>query len=125
MALCGIKPGIPVILRELEPSSAFFKHGQSLRVIGKLESFEIETGIVVISDGGFKLKIDMQHLRDFNFRTGSLYQFIGELKFGHDNDAMLEARIGRNVDGLDLNLYKQSLQIRRKIEANLLSRKRS
>ncbi|KAJ3693922.1 hypothetical protein LUZ60_009402 [Juncus effusus] len=117
MSLPGVKSGILVILREFEPSSASLKQGQSIRVIGKLESYEIETGIVVISDGGIKLKIDMQHLRDFNFRTGSLYQFIGELKFGTEHDAMLEARVARNVDGRDLNLYEQSLQFCRKVHA--------
>lgn len=35
MASSGLKPGVPVILRELEPSSEFFKQGTSLRVTGK------------------------------------------------------------------------------------------
>jgi hypothetical protein len=35
--------------------------------------------------------------------------------------AILLARIGRNVDGLDLNLYQQALLIRRQHEAKLLS----
>ena len=37
MATSGIKPGVPVILRELDPSSPFFKHGQSLLREGELE----------------------------------------------------------------------------------------
>jgi CST complex subunit TEN1 len=35
MASSGLKPGVPVILRELEPSSEMFKQGASLRVTGK------------------------------------------------------------------------------------------
>lgn len=35
--------------------------------------------------------------------------------------AILQARVGRNVDGLDLNLYQQSLIVRRQHEARLLS----
>lgn len=35
MASSTIKPGVLVALRELEPSSQFFKHGTSLRVTGK------------------------------------------------------------------------------------------
>jgi len=31
----GLKPGVPVILRELEPSSEMFKQGASLRVTGR------------------------------------------------------------------------------------------
>ncbi|KAJ1287814.1 hypothetical protein BS78_02G039500 [Paspalum vaginatum] len=35
MASAGLKPGVPVILRELEPSSEFFKQGASVRVTGR------------------------------------------------------------------------------------------
>jgi hypothetical protein len=37
---------------------------------------------------------------------------------------ILQARIGRNVDGLDLNLYQQSLLIRRQHKAKLQSSRR-
>lgn len=53
----------------------------------------------------------------------SLEQFY--IKFGAwVLQAILEARVGRNVDGLDLNLYQQSLIIRRQHEAKLLSSRR-
>ncbi|XP_078160961.1 CST complex subunit TEN1-like [Carex rostrata] len=84
MAASGIKPGFPVILRELEPSSPIFKHGQSLRVTGRLESYQAETGIAEISDGNVSLKIVTQHLINLIFCAGSLYQFIGELVIDFD-----------------------------------------
>ncbi|XP_008775679.2 CST complex subunit TEN1 [Phoenix dactylifera] len=112
----NIKPGIPVVLQELEPSSPLFKQGASLRVTGKLQAYSVETAIAVVTDGGVSLKIDTQHLRDTSFRIGSIYQFIGELLIQPDNDAILQARVGRNVDGIDLNLYHQSLQLRRQFE---------
>ena len=34
MASAGLKPGVPVTLRELEPSSEMFKQGASFRVTG-------------------------------------------------------------------------------------------
>ncbi|KAG0478538.1 hypothetical protein HPP92_013257 [Vanilla planifolia] len=108
---------------ELEPSSPFFKGGQSLRVTGRLESYSSESAIAVIVDGGVTLRVDTQHLRDINFRISSIYQFIGELKIQEGNQAILEARIGRNVDGMDLNLYHQSIQLRRKFEADLTKSK--
>ncbi|KAG0476892.1 hypothetical protein HPP92_013733 [Vanilla planifolia] len=114
----AIKPGILVALLELEPSSPFFKGGQSLRVTGRLEIHSSESAIAVIVDGGVTLRVDTQHLRDINFRISSIYQFIGELKIQEGNQAILEARIGRNVDGMDLNLYHQSIQLRRKFEAD-------
>eukprot|EP00262_Sarcandra_glabra_P004280 TRINITY_DN1523_c2_g1_i2.p1 TRINITY_DN1523_c2_g1~~TRINITY_DN1523_c2_g1_i2.p1 ORF type:complete len:125 (+),score=11.85 TRINITY_DN1523_c2_g1_i2:214-588(+) len=117
MASSTIKPGILVALQELE-SSPLFKQGASLRVTGKLQEYCVETAIAVIVDGNISLKIDTQHLRDINFRVGSIYQFIGEFLVQPDNTAMLQARVGRNVDGIDLNLYHQSLQLRRQFEAN-------
>ncbi|KAK1318310.1 hypothetical protein QJS10_CPB04g00931 [Acorus calamus] len=116
MASSTIKPGILVTLQELDSSSPYYQHGASLRVTGKLQKYSIENAIAVISDGGASLKIDTKHLRDLNFRVGSIYQFIGELFIHPDNDAILQARIGRNVDGIDLNLYYQSLKLLRQFE---------
>ncbi|RRT63978.1 hypothetical protein B296_00004272, partial [Ensete ventricosum] len=35
--------------------------------------------------------------------------------------AILQARVGRIVDGLDINLYHQSLQLRRQFEVELMN----
>ncbi|KAJ1692082.1 hypothetical protein LUZ63_008780 [Rhynchospora breviuscula] len=116
MASLGIKPGVPVMLRELQPSSPFFKHGQSLRLIGKLEAYQVENGVAEISDGVVTLKVNTRNLTDLVFCVGSLYQFIGELAIGlNSNDVLLLARVGRIVDGLDLNLYQQSLHLSRNL----------
>ncbi|KAK8947305.1 hypothetical protein KSP39_PZI006410 [Platanthera zijinensis] len=123
MASSVIKPGILVSLQELDSSSPLFKEGQSVRATGKLESYSVESGMAVIIDGGATLLIDTQHLRDISFRPGSIYQFIGELHISQDSQAVLEARIGRNVDGIDLNLYHQTIQLRRKFEADLAKTK--
>ncbi|KAJ0978553.1 hypothetical protein J5N97_014027 [Dioscorea zingiberensis] len=119
----AIKHGIPATLQELEPSSPLFKQGTSLRVTGKLQVYSVETAVAIIADGGTSLKIDTQHLRGNSFRIGSVYQFIGELLIQSDNDAILQARVGRNVDGIDLNLYHQSLQLLRKFETELMRSK--
>ncbi|CAL5061988.1 unnamed protein product [Urochloa decumbens] len=125
MASAGLKPGVPVILRELEPSSEMFKQGASLRVTGTLQSYDVDSAIAVIQDGSVSLKIDTKNLRDVSFRTNSAYQFIGELLIRADNEAILQARIGRNVDGLDLNLFQQSVFIRRQYEDRLRSTRRT
>ncbi|XP_031276006.1 CST complex subunit TEN1-like isoform X1 [Pistacia vera] len=83
----------------------------------RLQEYSVETAIAIIADGSAILKIDTQHLRDLSFRVGSIYQFIGELHIQLDNEAILQARVGRNVDGLDLNLYHQSLQLLRQFQA--------
>ncbi|XBJ21193.1 hypothetical protein VPH35_011886 [Triticum aestivum] len=135
MASSTLKSGVPVTLQELEPSSQMFKHGASLRVTGTLQSYDVDSAVAVIRDGSVTLRIDTQHLREIGFRSGSMFQFIAELlirpnrleqwciKFvAYILQAILQARVGRNVDGLDLNLYHQSLIIRRQHEARLLRR---
>ncbi|KAM3300706.1 hypothetical protein ACQJBY_041626 [Aegilops geniculata] len=125
MASSTLKPGVPVTLQELEPSSEMFKQGASIRVTGVLQSYDLDSAVAVIRDGSATMKIDTQHLRDISFHSGSMFQFIGELLIRPNDDAILQARVGRNVDGLDLNLYQQSLIIRRQHEARLLSSRRA
>uniref|UniRef100_N1QUP3 Uncharacterized protein n=1 Tax=Aegilops tauschii TaxID=37682 RepID=N1QUP3_AEGTA len=152
MASSTLKPGVPVTLQELAPSSEMFKQGASLRVTGILQSYDVDSAVAVIRDGSATMKIDTQHLRDISFRSGSIFQFIGELLIRPNDDVILcpsPASVSelyvwyhskndaasnllltgilqailqaRNVDGLDLNLYQQSLIIRRQHEARLLS----
>ncbi|CAI0404931.1 unnamed protein product [Linum tenue] len=116
--MAGIQSGTAVTLAELRPESPLFKEGASLRVTGKIQEYSVETAIATVVDGDSKLKIDTQHLRDLSFRTGSIFQFIGELLIHPDNEAVLQARVGRNVDGIDLNLYHQSLQLLRQFQAD-------
>ncbi|XVE89598.1 hypothetical protein DITRI_Ditri20bG0008800 [Diplodiscus trichospermus] len=121
MASRAIKPGVVVTPPELQSSSEFFKEGASLRVTGKLQEYSVETAIAVIADQSAILKIDTQHLREISFRVGSIFQFIGELHIQPNNEAILQARIGRNVDGIDLNLYHQSLQLVRQFQAERMN----
>ncbi|KAJ4719384.1 CST complex subunit TEN1-like [Melia azedarach] len=121
MASLAIKSGALVTLPELHPSSPFYEEGASLRVTGKLQHYYVETAIAIIADGSATLNIDTQHLRDLSFRVGSIYQFIGELHIQQENGAILQARVGRNVDGLDLNLYHQSLQLLRQFHADRMN----
>ncbi|EXB83120.1 hypothetical protein L484_002723 [Morus notabilis] len=86
----------------------------------RLEEYSAETAIAMVVDGDAKLKINTEHLREISFRIGSIYQFIGELLIQPDNQAVLQARVGRNVDGINLSLYHQSLQLLRQFEANRL-----
>uniref|UniRef100_A0A5B7AFQ5 CST complex subunit TEN1 n=1 Tax=Davidia involucrata TaxID=16924 RepID=A0A5B7AFQ5_DAVIN len=120
MASSAISAGALVTLHELNSSSPHFKQGASLRVTGKLQDYSVETAIAVIVDGSANLKIDTQHL-SINLRVGSIYRFIGELLIQPNNEAMLKARVGRNVDGIDLNLYHQSLQLLREFQADQIS----
>ncbi|CAI8615393.1 unnamed protein product [Vicia faba] len=121
MASLEVKSGALVSLQDLRPSSPFFKQGTSLRIIGKLHEYSFETGLATVIDGNDILKVNTEHLRDLSFQVGSVYQFIGELLIQHDNEGVLQARVGRNVDGIDLNLYHQSLLLLRQFQANHLN----
>ncbi|KAL7104893.1 hypothetical protein ACP275_07G010400 [Erythranthe tilingii] len=124
MAVSSISSGALVTLQELNPSSPIFKQGASFRVTGKLQEYNLEAALAVIVDGNVSLKIDTQHL-NINLRSGSIYQFIGELHIEPNNEAIIKARVGRNVDGLDINLYHQSLQLLRKFEAEQINSRTS
>ncbi|OWM72455.1 hypothetical protein CDL15_Pgr018340 [Punica granatum] len=123
----AVKSGALLSLEDLHPSSPFFADGSSLRWLICLESalsflrlqeYSSETALAIIVDGSAKLKVNTNHLRDLSFRAGSIYQFIGELHIHQpENEAILQARVGRNVDGIDLNLYHQSLQLVRQFQA--------
>ncbi|XP_073036336.1 CST complex subunit TEN1 [Primulina eburnea] len=120
MSASAVNSGALVTLQELKPSSPNFKPGGAFRVTGKLQEYTLETAVAVITDGNASLKVDTQHL-NLNLRPGSLYQFIGELHIEPSNEAILKARVGRNVDGLDLNLYLQSMQLLREFQAAQIS----
>ncbi|KAM7278065.1 hypothetical protein ACFE04_005199 [Oxalis oulophora] len=120
MESTAIQSGALITLKHLNPSSPLFTEGASIRVTGKLQEYSVETAIATIADEGAILMINTQHLRDLSFRVGSIYQFIGELHFQLDNVAILQARVGRNVDGIDLDLYRQSLQLLQKFQEDHL-----
>ncbi|KAH9606229.1 hypothetical protein KSS87_008042 [Heliosperma pusillum] len=110
MASPVISSGALIILEDLKPSSPHYQDGASLRVTGKLEEYNVETAVAVIADGNATLKIDTQYVM-LQYRLGSIYQFIGELRLESDIEPILKARVGSNVDGIDLNLYRQSLKL--------------
>ncbi|KAI4349928.1 hypothetical protein L6164_010469 [Bauhinia variegata] len=115
-----LKFGELVSLHDLYPSSPFFKHEASLRIIGKLREYSAEAAIATVADGNAVLKVNVEHLRDLTFQVGSVYQFIGELLIQPNNQGILQARVGRNVDGIDLNLYYQSFLLLRQFQADHL-----
>ncbi|KAL3675358.1 hypothetical protein R1sor_025306 [Riccia sorocarpa] len=110
-------------LPELTVGSQYYKPNQSVRVMGLLESFTVDTGIAVISHGGVRFRVDLEHVRDVSLRKGSRYQFIGELvpdpTYTCDK-LKLQARVARNVDGINVDLYEKALQLRRQFERKYL-----
>ena len=63
-------------------------------------------------DEGIELNIDTSFVEPTAFNRGSLYQFIGEVYVSEN--IILRARIATCIDGMDMTLFNQALDIRRK-----------
>ena len=127
-----VESGEIVFLEEIEQAGDSCL-GRSLRVVGRIEHFDVRNKMVLLSESlpSRKKKIflhidtsslDQSTSNTGGFRKGSLFMFIGELKHqtldGADGTATapgkaLAARIGRNSDGLDLHLYRKAVLARR------------
>ncbi|KAG0168867.1 hypothetical protein DFQ28_004486 [Apophysomyces sp. BC1034] len=79
----------------------------SVRVTGKLVSFDPAADRAVIEHKNARLAISTELIDAFPFEQGVMTQFIGELHRGQDHMPLLQARVVRNVDTLDMDLYEK------------------
>ena len=106
--------GRPLLLDEIAEGTGEL-HGSCLRVVGRLTRHDLRTHICEITHRGVTLQVDLRLLGDSpNVRIGSLFMFIGELEESRKTEEegftrILRARVGSPVDGLDMQLYEQSL----------------
>ncbi|KAJ9561785.1 hypothetical protein OSB04_006945 [Centaurea solstitialis] len=102
------------------PHCSFNRHGSLLL----LQEYNVGTTIVVIADGGATLAVDTQHLR-LNLRMVPIHLPVHRRTFhltkSRRSEGILKARVGRNVDGIDLNLYHQSLKLKRHFQSDQIS----
>ena len=89
----------------------------------RLKEFNPHTNRATIEHKSSTLEVDTVFLEDTSFKQNSLYQFIGKIPFPHCSfaigeierngfDFVLKARVVRNVDGMDVNLYEKALKLR-------------
>ncbi|KAJ0401050.1 hypothetical protein ATCC90586_004155 [Pythium insidiosum] len=92
---------------------------RSVRITGKLESYDASNHIALVSFQGAQLTVETRicALEGVELAIGSMYQFIGETYRSHA-DVRLRARVARNVDNLDIDLFLQALELRRKFLAS-------
>lgn len=88
--------------------------GKFFRTIGELYEHNIQKVQLVLKDidSDSTLVIDSSLIEPFPFRQRILYQFIGEARLGTDNQVILRAYVYRCVEGLNLELYKKSHELR-------------
>ena len=63
-----------------------------------------------VCEDGCEMFIDTSLVEPMAFNRGSMYQFIGEI----DEKLTLRARIATCIDGMDMELFNQALDVRRK-----------
>ncbi|KAI8810944.1 telomere-capping, CST complex subunit-domain-containing protein [Cladochytrium replicatum] len=126
-------PGKPVFLNEITSDPESFV-GKSVRVLGRLSHFNPATVSAFLEDPvktrsrtepAPSLLLDLRLITPFDARVGSWYTLIGEVERmdGREKDVFLRVRVERCVDGLDVDLYNETLKARRDIEMQLESRR--
>eukprot|EP00658_Telonema_sp_P-2_P032052 TRINITY_DN23837_c0_g1_i2.p1 TRINITY_DN23837_c0_g1~~TRINITY_DN23837_c0_g1_i2.p1 ORF type:complete len:114 (-),score=25.41 TRINITY_DN23837_c0_g1_i2:512-853(-) len=109
-----LRPGaIRYIAEVLENSS----HSDSVRVLGRLRKVDVASQQAVIEHEGATIPINTALLGEVEWRMGGLFSFIGEVDCQAGAKSVV-ARVCRCMDGLDLTLYRQAVEIRRKWEAS-------
>ena len=85
--------------------------GRSVRVTGRFD--DLRGNVMTITDAGARLDVDVRQLESFHCERDDLVQFIGEASKGERGGAVVVARVHRIVNGLDMELYRQALQVQR------------
>lgn len=67
----------------------------------------------MLEHGGRSLTVDIGSLQPQAFEEDQLYVFIGEVLKAEPGNYILSARVCRNVEGIDVALFEQALQLRR------------
>lgn len=99
-----------IIAKSIFPSST-----KNVRITGKLHDYSPITAVGTLSD--FEktslrlLKIDFKNIIEAPLITGSYYQVSGVIQPGET--LTITAEIVRNVDGIDLQMFKESIKLRR------------
>ncbi|CAH0516708.1 unnamed protein product [Peronospora belbahrii] len=95
---------------------------RSVRITGRLDTYDAQLKVATVSFQNVSMTIETQRLALENLRLqlGSMYQFLGETyvmtKEGQ-TEVRLVARVARNVDSLDIDLFLEALTLRRQFLA--------
>lgn len=108
---------IDEIIAETYPTN----NSKQVRVLGKLKSYNPATCIGRLSDPECKilqtLPVNLKNIEDISFIKDSLYQILGEIK-DLNGEKILDACIVRNTEGIDVQMFKEAISLRRKFLLN-------
>lgn len=146
MDALAVKPGTIIMLEELVKTPPEKLEGQAVRVMGRLIHYDASKNVCVLEDTPvrphserhthlaptYQLNVDTSRLSKFKFKMGVMFQFIGDIDVSSNKERVkvegggpapgivLLARVARNVEGIDVNLFYKALQVRRTFEATSL-----
>mmetsp|Transcript_2978 Transcript_2978/g.2455 ORF Transcript_2978/g.2455 Transcript_2978/m.2455 type:complete len:135 (-) Transcript_2978:29-433(-) len=102
-------------LKTIQDQKETFEY-ESIRVFGKVISFEMSAKSAIISNEGSSLIIDISLVPEKEMIIKKKYEFLGELKKNEDNETVLEVRTFRPiVDSHDKNLYEITSKLLNKL----------
>ncbi|XXQ32756.1 Telomere-capping, CST complex subunit [Plasmodiophora brassicae] len=104
---CPVRSGRLVLMSEIGDCRV----GDSVRVVARLRSIDPDGAKAVVELDGAELAVDLSLVETQRpiLRVPSLLSFLGEMQAGGG----LRARVVTCVDGLDLNLYRKAVAVRR------------
>ncbi|KAI8321582.1 hypothetical protein GQ54DRAFT_261498 [Martensiomyces pterosporus] len=117
-----LEPGTPVFLEEVVDRSTQLA-GKTVRVTGTLHSYSPASDQAILVDGQHLVVVDTKLLGILQYCIGQTYQFIGVISTVQEPlaindlfedalyspDVVLRARVTREVDGLDMVVYRKSV----------------
>ncbi|GAB9469818.1 hypothetical protein Gpo141_00007084 [Globisporangium polare] len=96
---------------------------RSVRITGRLDAYDAQRNLARVSFQGAAMTVETRILamNALELRVGSMYQFLGEtyqVRNTSTPEVRLVARVARNVDSLDVDLFLQALALRRQFLAS-------
>ncbi|KAG7397565.1 hypothetical protein PHYBOEH_000498 [Phytophthora boehmeriae] len=111
-------PGCCEICQIAEVLSNPQLQNRSVRITGRLETYDAQRNTATVSFQNASMTVETQRmeLKNLRLQVGSMYQFLGEtypMNKNGQTEIRLVARVGRNVDSLDIDLFLETLAMRR------------
>eukprot|EP00002_Diphylleia_rotans_P039435 TRINITY_DN9144_c0_g1_i1.p1 TRINITY_DN9144_c0_g1~~TRINITY_DN9144_c0_g1_i1.p1 ORF type:complete len:131 (+),score=35.53 TRINITY_DN9144_c0_g1_i1:44-436(+) len=91
---------------------------RSVRVIGKVISFDADQKTATIEYQDSQLKLDLQTAVLTRFRVHATVMALGELVKEPEAGVALRVRVVQDVSGIDLGLYDEVMEMQRRFLAN-------
>ncbi|KAG6622282.1 CST complex subunit TEN1 [Phytophthora cinnamomi] len=96
---------------------------RSVRITGRLAAYDAQRKLATVTFQDVSMTVETQRMALGNLRLqiGSMYQFLGETYSSNQagqTEVRLVARVGRNVDSLDIDLFLEALAMRRQFLAS-------